>query len=370
MEFLIVSLAGCLGFNNGANDNFKGFATSWGTQTLSYRQSIIWATLATVAGSLMSIYWAHSLLHAFSGAGLVPDALLTTPAFMASVSGGAAITIFVATRWGWPVSTTHALLGALLGAGLTQGFQGIHVQALLHGFVAPLLISPLVAAMLSMGIVRRFSSSKALTSATLETCLCIRPESRLAVSADGVATYRQGLQPEFIVASQADCTQDQLPLRLNPQAIRDRLHVGSALAICFARGVNDTPKLAALMVAGKILSIPMATLNISMLMGLGGLVFARRVAETLSLRVSHLRPEQGLMANLVTAGLVLFASRLGLPVSTTHVAVGSIAGAGAGAHSLNTSTLRNILLSWIATLPLAALLSALTLQLLHAIAPA
>lgn len=367
MEFLIVTLAGWLGFNNGANDNFKGFATTWGTQTLSYRQSIIWATLATVAGSLMSMYLANSLLHAFSGAGLVPDALLTTPAFMASVSGGAAITIFVATRWGLPVSTTHALLGALLGAGLTQGFQGIHVQPLLHGFVAPLLISPFVAAMLSMGIVRGFKSSKTLTSAAQEDCLCIRPESRLEVSADGIATYRQNLQPEFIVASQAACAQDQLPLRLNQQTIRDRLHVGSALAICFARGVNDTPKLAALMVAGKILSIPMATLTISVLMGLGGIVFARRVAETMSLRVSKLQPEQGLIANLVTAGLVLFASRLGMPVSTTHVAVGSIAGAGAGANSLNRTTLRNILLSWIATLPLAALLTAATLSLLHTV---
>jgi len=67
-----------------------------------------------------------------------------------------------------------------------------------------------------------------------------------------------------------------------------------------------------------------------------------------------MQASSGLAANFITATLVLFASKFGLPVSTTHVSVGSIAGAGASAKTLNWHVLRNVFLSWVATLPLAA----------------
>jgi PiT family inorganic phosphate transporter len=86
----------------------------------------------------------------------------------------------------------------------------------------------------------------------------------------------------------------------------------------------------------------------------GGLLFARQVAQTMSQRITHMDHAQGFAANLITASLVLFASKLGMPVSTTHVAVGAIAGVGASAHTLNWPALRTVLVSWVATLPLAA----------------
>jgi PiT family inorganic phosphate transporter len=92
-------------------------------------------------------------------------------------------------------------------------------------------------------------------------------------------------------------------------------------------------------------------------MALGGWLFAHKVATTMSQKVTRMDQSQGVRANLITAALVLFASKFGLPVSTTHVAIGSIAGVGASAGTLNGPTLRNVLLSWIATLPLAALLA-------------
>ncbi len=75
----------------------------------------------------------------------------------------------------------------------------------------------------------------------------------------------------------------------------------------------------------------------------------------MSLQLSAMDAPQGLSANLITAALVLFASKFGVPVSTTHVSVGSIAGVGAGARTLDRRVLRNVLLSWAATLPFAAL---------------
>jgi PiT family inorganic phosphate transporter len=93
---------------------------------------------------------------------------------------------------------------------------------------------------------------------------------------------------------------------------------------------------------------------IGMAMAIGGLFFAKQVARTMSRRITEMNHIQGLAANLITASLVLIASKFGLPVSTTHVSVGSIAGVGAGSGTLDWITLRNILLSWAATLPLAA----------------
>uniref|UniRef100_UPI00375317A8 inorganic phosphate transporter n=1 Tax=Polaromonas sp. TaxID=1869339 RepID=UPI00375317A8 len=98
-------------------------------------------------------------------------------------------------------------------------------------------------------------------------------------------------------------------------------------------------------------------------MALGGVLLSRRVAETMSRRVSRIDSTQGLSANLITATLVLGASQFGLPVSTTHVSVGAIAGVGTGADTLNKSALRTILLSWVITLPMAAGLAWLAHQL-------
>jgi len=81
------------------------------------------------------------------------------------------------------------------------------------------------------------------------------------------------------------------------------------------------------------------------------------VAERMSYRVTRMDHAQGLTANLITAMLVLFASKLGVPVSTTHVSIGSIAGVGMRAQTLDWVALRQIMLSWLTTLPLAAALA-------------
>lgn len=145
--------------------------------------------------------------------------------------------------------------------------------------------------------------------------------------------------------------------------MQGRLHILSAGLICFARAVNDTPKLAALLVAAHLLQAQVSIGRIAGMMALGGLVFARRVAETMSRRVTRIDPTQGLSANLITATPVLGASQFGLPVSTTHVSVGAIIGVGAGADTLNWGELRNVLLSWVATLPMAAGIAWLALNL-------
>ncbi|MCH7632869.1 MAG: inorganic phosphate transporter, partial [Planctomycetes bacterium] len=91
-----------LAWSNGANDNFKGVATLYGSRTLGFRQSLWLATVMTVAGSLLSLLLASALAKAFSGKGLVPDELAGTSEVLISVGSAAALTIMLATVIGMP----------------------------------------------------------------------------------------------------------------------------------------------------------------------------------------------------------------------------------------------------------------------------
>lgn len=349
MEILLILGAAFLAFSNGANDNFKGFATVWGSDTLSYRHALWIATAATVAGSLVSLVLAQSLVQSFTGRGLVPDAVAASPDFVLSVGIGAAMTVLLATRVGLPVSTTHALIGGLVGAGWAFG-GGVHSGTLAGSFLLPLLVSPALAAGMGLLVYRWLRRRPSQMD-----CACIVAPTRDVMAVAGDASSLRQTAPALVVAEPADC--DALgatAARFSITAFADRVHIWSAASICFARGVNDTPKLVALLLTAQVLNTQVSVLIIALIMAAGGLLFSRGVAQTMSLRMSRMDPTQGLSANLITAALVLFASKLGLPVSTTHVSVGAIAGVGAGGGTLNWATVRNILLSWVATLPMAA----------------
>jgi inorganic phosphate transporter, PiT family len=360
MELLLVGMALFLAFNNGANDNFKGFATVWGSDTLSYRQAWVLATLATVAGSLASWFLADSLVQQFSGRGLVPSAVASTPSFILSVACAAAFTVFLATRWGFPISTTHALIGGLLGAGLGQAAGEVNVGSLVHTFFVPLLLSPILAAGLGAAIYRLWPKP-----AVAPDCLCLVPGNMGVVQiAPGMARMSAASAPQLMMGSDAACDAVPVQARWSVKHSMQWLHIGSAVTICFARAVNDTPKLAALLIASQLMGSTYAMVWVGLLMGAGGLLFAKKVAQTMSQRITRMNDSQGLTANLITATLVLLASKLGLPVSTTHVSVGAIAGVGSIAGTLNWTTLRSVLLSWVATLPLALVIGFIASKLL------
>ena len=100
-----------------------------------------------------------------------------------------------------------------------------------------------------------------------------------------------------------------------------------------------------------------------MAMAVGGLLNARKVVETMSRKITPMNPGQGFTANLITGLLVVVASRFGLPVSTTHVSVGSIFGIGTVTRQAHWITIRHILLAWVGTLPIAVTLGALFVDL-------
>lgn len=350
MDIALILVALLLAFSNGANDNFKGFASVWGSATLSYRNALLLSSVATLAGALLALVMAHGLVASFSGKGLVPAAALSAHGFMFAVACAAAFTIFGATRLGLPVSTTHALLGGLVGAGL-GGVGAVNWAPLLQFFALPLLLSPLLAAALGALL---YSSVRTVPVEDACVCVTAEPSAVLAGGLQAASAHKQALSLQLGTQT-GECAQAQTQVALKPWW--DWLHIASAMAICFARGLNDTPKLTAILLAAGAVSLQTSIVAVALLMTLGGLLYSRRVAQTLSQKLSRLDTRSGLAANITTAGLVLAASHFSLPVSTTHVAVGSIAGAGASSGGLHRQALINILLSWCATLPLAALIA-------------
>ncbi|MFM9063402.1 MAG: anion permease, partial [Pirellula sp.] len=252
--FLILSVA-FVALTNGANANFKGVASLYGSGTTSLHKALWWGTLCTFAGSLCALFLAQGLLKSFSGKGLVSDQLLDSPIFTCAVASGAAMTSFIANRIGFPVSTTHALLGALVGAGLgAAGIEQVQFNALGKTFLYPLLFSPLVAICLG-----------AFTYKLLRT-LRAAPDHRTKTL--------------------------------------DALHLMSAGAASFARGINDTPKMAALLWMVPWLTKPQSIVLIGALIAVGALIDAKNVAETLGKKITDMNPGQGFAANLVTAIMV------------------------------------------------------------------
>lgn len=361
MIFALLTLTGVLlAFANGGNDNFKGVATLFGSGTANYRVALAWGTLTTLAGSLAAVWLAGQLLQNFSGKGLVDDRLVSDPRFAAAVALGAAATVLVATRVGMPVSTTHALVGALIGAGVAAG-SPIDVAKLGGVFVLPLLMSPAISVIAAAVAYRALRHMRIALGVSTETCLCVGSQVRETLLATSmVVAASRAEQLTVCLGEQVECRTRYSGhfLGLDAESALNFLHYLSAGAVSFARGLNDTPKIAALLLAAPAFEGMVSVALIGGAMAIGGVAAARRVAETMSMRITSMNHGQGFTANAVTALIVFSASRFGLPVSTTHVSCGALFGIGAASGQARWRTIGAILAAWVTTLPLAAALGA------------
>ena len=364
MILILLFLATCfLAYSNGANDNFKGVASLYGSRTASFRTALAWATVTTFAGSIAAIFLAESLLKKFSGKGLVPDTLTASPDFLLAVVLGSAATVILATLTGFPVSTTHALTGALVGGGLVAVGGHVDFSALRKNFVTPLVLGPVLAIALGALLYLALRFLRLRLGLTKEWCACVGAEERIVAMPQPASVFARAVAvPEITMATGTveSCTERYAGrfLGVRAQGVMDALHFLSAGVVSFARGLNDTPKIAAMLLLLHALDIRWGFAAIAVLMGLGGLLSARKVAETMSKKITAMNHGQGFSANLATGILVILASAQGLPVSTTHVSVGALFGIGLTTGSAHPRVMRNIALSWLVTLPCAAALSA------------
>ena len=367
MTVIVVGAVLYLAYANGSNDNLKGLATLYGAGTTSYRKVLGVATAAQIAGSLLALLLAAQLVQTFSAKGLVPDGVASSPAFLGAAAAGAASTVMLATLLGLPISTTHALTGALAGAGFAAVGSAVNLSVLGKSFFLPLLVSPVCAMALAMAAYPLARRLRAVLGVKRASCVCIGEEWVPVVApAGGVATAER---VRLAVATGAGCA-DRYQGRFVGVSVQqgvDALHLVSGAAVCFARALNDTPKIVALLLVAGSVGARVGLASVAAAMALGGVFGARKVTETMANKVTSLTPGQGLVASLGTALLVLGASRLGLPVSTTHVATGGLFGIGAVTGKGRWRTVLSILAAWITTLPLGAALGMAGYLLLRAL---
>ena len=374
MIFFLLLLAGAfVAFSNGANDNFKGVATIYGSDTAGYKVSISWATLTTLAGSIASIFLAQALLKKFSGKGLIPDALTGSEYFLLAVAIGVGCTVILATRLGFPISTTHGLLGSMIGCGfVAAGTGGVNLGSLGKGFVTPLLLSPVLAVGVAAILYGIFHALRHVLRIPKEWCLCVGSKECVVAMPAGASMFalRSLPMPCLTLAegeTVSSCQERYVGavVGIDAQKVVDAGHFLSAGIVSFARGLNDTPKVAALLLLVKWLTPATDIVVVALAMAIGGLLGARRVAETMSHKITAMNSGQGFTSNLTTGILVILASTFGLPVSMTQVSVGSLFGIGLLTGQANLKTVTGIVLSWIITLPCAALLGGVAYAGIH-----
>lgn len=365
MILIVLFIVACfLAYSNGANDNFKGVATLFGSGTTNYKGAITWATITTFLGSVAAIYLADTLVKNFSGKGLVPNELIQDPNFAVAIALGAGITVFLATRIGMPISTTHSLVGALFGSGVVAVGSAFNFTKLGNTFLIPLIVSPLMAAIVSLLVYVLFRRLRIACGVSKETYVYVSEETKLTPQIqnkdDSVALglVRQKTAKLSVGERSEERYQGKF-LGVKAQKLLDYAHYISAGVVSFARGLNDTPKIVGLLLVIQSLGIEWGMIAVALAMAIGGLMNAKKVGHTVAKKITPMNHGQGFTANLITGLLVTTASIHGMPVSTTHVSVGSIFGIGTVTKKADVKTVRNILLSWLLTLPVAALFSAL-----------
>lgn len=412
---LFLILAAAFGFfmawGIGANDVANAMGTSVGSKALTFKQAMIVAAVFEASGSLLAggqvtdTIRKHIIdVSVFHGS---PEVLIYG---MLAALLAAGMWLLIASYFGWPVSTTHSIVGAIIGFALVVlGPQYIYwgeVFNITMSWVITPLISGVTAYLIFKSIQRLiFSAENPVQNARNYLPIYIFGAAMVV----SLITFTTGLKHlhvkltllgdigasftvSFLIMLVGFYLLRRLPIRPSQdlstnyaqvEKIFGILMIFTACSMAFAHGSNDVANaigpLAAIVSivesAGKIGSTSTIPFWV-MLIGAGGIVlglatYGYRVIRTIGTQITELTPSRGFSAELATATTVVVASGLGLPISTTQTLVGAVLGVGfaRGIAALNLGVIRNIFLSWIITLPAGAGLAIIFYYLLTYILP-
>lgn len=393
----------------GANDVANAMATSVGSRALTIRQAILIAAVFEFAGAFLAGGEVTATIRSniIDANALDGAANILVYGMLASLLA-AGIWLLVASCYGWPVSTTHSIVGAIVGfAVVGMGINAVHWE-MMGTIVASWIVSPLLAGVIAYAL---FMSVQRLI---LDTSDPFRNAKRyvpvyifLVGFIVAAVTLFKGLQhiglhlskgENYLLAviiGLAAMGLGMLAIRrisVDPAADRDFhfasvekvfsvLMMATACAMAFAHGSNDVAN--AVGPVAAIMSVVQSGGNITqsspvspwvLLIGAVGIVaglmmYGHKVIATVGNGITDLTPSRGFAATLATAGTVVLASGTGLPISTTHTLVGAVLGVGIarGIAALNLRVVRNIFVSWIITLPAGAILAIIFFYILKGV---
>ena len=322
---LVILVAVAFDFVNGFNDAANAIATVVSTRVMSPLAAVLMAAVMNFAGAVSGTAVAKAVAKGV----VVPDAI--TPVTVAGGVAAAALWVFAATRYGMPVSGSHSLIAGLAGAGIAQGgmdaLAGPGIVRITQGLVFSPIFGFLGGYLLMLGIywaLRR-------------------------------------VVPTLITA------------------IFGKLQILTAAAMAFSHGSNDAQKTMGIITLALFVSpafhlesleVPFWVIMLSgTVMAAGTYLGGYRVIRTLGVRIVQMRPVHGFAAEGAAAGVITFASRIGLPISTTHVITSSILGMGSTRRlsAVRWGVAKSIVFAWALTFPVCGLLGAGLYQLLNVI---
>lgn len=410
---ILIVIAAVFGFlmayGVGANDVANAMGTSVGSKALTIKQAIIIAAIFEFAGAYLA---GGSVTSTIRGGITDASFFVDTPELMAygmiAALLAAATWLIVASYFGWPVSTTHSIVGAIIGfAAVGVGVDAVHWNKV-GGIVGSWVVTPMLAGVLAYMF---FMSAQRLifdTDNPLANAKKYVPfYMAFAAFVMTLVTVQKGLTHVGLDISTAqgyyislaiaavigvigklvisrlkfDPAADKKMQFNNVERIFGVLMITTACSMAFAHGSNDVanaigPLAAVVSVVssgGEISSkaqlawwiLPLGAIGI--VIGLATL--GARVIKTVGTAITHLTPSRGFAAELSAASTVVIASGAGLPISTTQTLVGAVLGVGLarGIAALNLGVVRNIFISWIITLPVGAGLAIVFFYIMKAI---
>lgn len=410
---ILVFFAGTVGFlmawGIGANDVANAMGTSVGSKALTIKQAIIIAMIFEFAGAYLAGGEVTSTIRkGIIDASFYVDQPELLVFGMISALLAAGVWLMIASYFGWPVSTTHSIVGAIVGfSAVGVGVDSV-VWTKVTGIIGSWIITPLISGIIAYII---FMSSQKLIFNTndpinnakryvpfymflagflLSLVTIIKGLSHVGLHftifeaftlATIVGLSVAGVGKIFINRIKIDPKADQKMHFANVEKIFAVLMVVTACAMAFAHGSNDVanaigPLAAVVSIVehnGQIAAKATLAWWILPLGGVGivlGLaIFGKRVMATIGTGITHLTPSRGFAAELAAAATVVLASGTGLPISTTQTLVGAVLGVGMarGIAALNLGVVRNIVISWVVTLPVGAGLSIIFFYMMKAV---
>lgn len=404
---IVALLAFYMAWNLGANDVANAIGTSVGSKAMTLKQAIIMAGVLEFLGAILFGQEVTSTL----GTKIAnPVLFVTTPQTlvmgMISVLLSGGIWLQVATSRGLPVSSSHAIVGAIAGfSWVSLGIEAIDWSSMgliTMGWILTPIISGAISAGL-YGLIRHWIFNQlhplsqlqewtpwlstlllsvfgiiVLPTITQPLSQFLLTERKLNIPPHDISLFITGIAAiALTLISWRELANSQIDHQI--QGLFAKFQVISACFVAFAHGSNDVGNAIAPLAViyyinqqGKVpshqLTIPLWILLLGAVGIVAGLaVWGKKVITTIGENIISLEPSSGFCAELATAMTILLASRLGLPVSTSHALVGGVVGIGLvqNLQAIKLSTIQNIAAAWLITVPISAALSAMIFTIMN-----
>jgi len=321
----IVAVALLFDFVNGFHDAANSVATIVSTRVLSPGVAVLWAAFFNfVAAFGLGVHVANTIGNGIIDTGVVDEKLILSALI------GAIVWDIITWRYGLPTSSSHALIGGLIGAAIASAGADAVIRSGVQKVGAFIVISPMIG----------FIAASFLGLAILNLYQRVAPSTA--------------------------------------QGIFRRLQLVSAAAYSLGHGTNDAQKtmgvIAVLLFTtghlGGEFHVPLwVILSAHAAIALGTVFGGWRIVRTMGMRITKLEPQDGFAAEAASAAAILFASQVGIPVSTTHTIAGGIVGVGSTKRfsAVRWGVAYNIVLAWILTIPVSGVIAWVTFQVAEAL---